>query len=113
MQTLTDTEEPQHSHRPPRNLARHIRRGDDGRPVDGDTLVLRPMCAMTDVCVAAVPAVRITLGFVTDRFIRRTASTMGPSCHRSPASSSPRNNTTAPISAPRITTATRIPTERN
>ena len=41
MQTLTDTEEPQHSHRPPRNLARHIRRGDDGRPVDGDTLALR------------------------------------------------------------------------
>ena len=43
---------------------------------------LRPTCSITDVCVAAVPAVRITRGFVTDRFIRRTASTTGPTCHR-------------------------------
>ena len=36
------------------------------------------MCAMTDVCVAAVPAVRITRGFVTDRFMRRMKSTHRP-----------------------------------
>ena len=30
------------------------------------------MCRMTDVWVCAEPAVRITRGFVTDRFIRRT-----------------------------------------
>ncbi len=53
------------------------------------------MCSITDVCVAAVPAVRMTRGFVTDRFMRRTASTTGPTCHRIPATRSPNNTTPA------------------
>ena len=46
---------------------------------------------MTDVCVPADPAVRITRGFVTDRFIRRTASRTGGSFHRIPATSTASN----------------------
>jgi hypothetical protein len=58
----------------------------------------------------AVPAVRITRGFVTVRFIRRMMSSAGPTCHRSPANNSPRNATTAAISVPTITETARIPT---
>ncbi len=47
-----------------------------------------PVCRMTDVWVPAEPAVRITLGFVSVRFIRRTASSTGGSFHRMPATSS-------------------------
>jgi hypothetical protein len=69
------------------------------------------MCSMTDVCVPAVPAVRITRGLVTERFIRRTVFTTGPTCHRMPAIRNPNNSTPTPTSVPMITATTRI--ERN
>ena len=64
---------------------------------------------MTDVWVPADPAVRITRGFVNDRFIRRTASITGGSFHRIPATSTESNTTAIPTTAPTNSPAARTP----
>ncbi len=64
---------------------------------------------MTDVWVPAEPAVRITLGFVSVRFIRRTASRTGGSFHRMPATSTDSNTTAIPTTVPAISPAVRTP----
>ena len=78
-------------HRAARSAVSSWFRSVDGRFIGAAGL--RPMCSMTDVCVPAVPAVRITRGLVTERFIRRTVFTTGPTCHRMPAIRSPNNTT--------------------
>lgn len=71
--------------------------------------LLLPVCRMSDVWVPADPAVRITRGFVTVLFIRRTASSTGGTFHRIPATSTDSITTANPTIEATISPTARTP----